>query len=160
MESESDESFDGFSDVGSDIQVNVNTYSDVSSVSSVSSDDDLDEVETAWTDVLVGIDDRLFGAGVDAAVPGCSFVLAKEANEFYFFQEILPPRAHPSDRPRNERICEETVSQERDRCDDVRTTRVHWPAHRVFRGVFLLLQASVEDEMAILCPCHPGHNDT
>ena len=30
MPSESDESFDGFSDVGSDIHVNVNNYSDVS----------------------------------------------------------------------------------------------------------------------------------
>ena len=83
MESESDESFDGFSDVGSDIHVNVNTYSDVSSVSSVSrvsSDDDLDEVETTWSDVLEGIPDRPFGAAVNAAVPGCSFVLPKEAN--------------------------------------------------------------------------------
>ena len=85
MESESEESFDGFSDVGSDIHVNVNTYSDVSSGSSVSSDDDLDDVETAWTDVLVGIDDRPFGAGVDAAVPGCSFVLPKVANEFDYY---------------------------------------------------------------------------
>ena len=60
-------------------------YSDVSSGSSVSSDDDLDDVETAWTDVLVGIDDRPFGAGVDAAVPGCSFVLPKVANEFDYY---------------------------------------------------------------------------
>ena len=81
MPSESDESFDGFSDVGSDIHVNVNNYSDVSSVSSVSSDDDLDEVETAWTEVLERIDDRPFG---DAAVPGCTFVLPEEANEFNF----------------------------------------------------------------------------
>ena len=34
-----------------------------------SSDDDLEEVETAWTDVLEGIDDRPFGT---AAVPGCT----------------------------------------------------------------------------------------
>ena len=31
-----------------------------------SSDDDLDEVETAWTDIFEGIDDRPFGAAVDA----------------------------------------------------------------------------------------------
>ena len=41
----------------------------------MSSDDDLEEVETAWTDVLEGIDDRPFGA---AAVPGCTFVLPEE----------------------------------------------------------------------------------
>ena len=91
-ESDSDESFDGFSDVGSDIHVNLDNgiYSDVSSVSSVSSDDDLEEVETAWSDVLEGIPDRPFGAAVDATVPGCSFVLPKEANEFDFFKKFFP----------------------------------------------------------------------
>ena len=88
-ESDSDESFDGFSDVGSDIHVNLDNgiYSDVSSVSS---DDDLDEVETAWSDVLEGIPDRPFGAAIDATVPGCSFVLLKEANKFDFFKKFFP----------------------------------------------------------------------
>ena len=54
-----------------------------------SSDDDLEEVETAWTDVLEGIDNRPFGAAVDVAVPGCTFVLPEEANEFDFFKKFF-----------------------------------------------------------------------
>ena len=38
-----------------------------------SSDDDLDEVETAWTEVLERIDDRPFGAAVDAVRVGGKF---------------------------------------------------------------------------------------
>ena len=52
-----------------------------------SSDDDLEEVETAWTDVLEGIDNRPFG--VDVAVPGCTFVLPEETNEFDFFKKFF-----------------------------------------------------------------------
>ena len=61
-------------------------------MSSVSSDDDLEEGETTWSDVLEGIPDRPFGAAVDAAVPGCSFdfVLPKEANEFDFLRNSSP----------------------------------------------------------------------
>ena len=42
-----------------------------------------------WTDVLEGIDDRPFGAAVDAAVPGCTFVLPEEANEFDLFKKFF-----------------------------------------------------------------------
>ena len=56
-------------------------------MSSVSSDDDLEEGETTWSDVLEGIRDRPFGA---AAVPGCSFVLPKEANKFDFLRNSSP----------------------------------------------------------------------
>ena len=55
-------------------------------MSSVSSDDNLEEGETTWSDVLEGIPDCLFGA----AVPGCSFVLPKEANEFDFLRNSSP----------------------------------------------------------------------
>ena len=51
-DSDSDESFSGFSDIGSDIDVNLagNFDGEISSVSSVSSDDIVREPETAWTD--------------------------------------------------------------------------------------------------------------
>ena len=40
------------------------------------------------------------------------------SERIWLVQEILPRRAHASDRPRNERICEETVSQELGRFDE------------------------------------------
>ena len=51
---------------------------------SLFSDDDLEEGETTWSDVLEGIPDRPFGAAVDVL---CSFVLPKEANEFDNFKK-------------------------------------------------------------------------
>ena len=89
-DSDSDESFSGFSDIGSDIDVNLagNFDEEISSVSSVSSDDIVGEPETAWTDALTGIPAREFNAA--GAALGCTFVLPKETNELDFLKQFFP----------------------------------------------------------------------
>ena len=73
-DTDSDESFSGFSDIGSDIDVNLagNFDGEISSVSSVSSDDIVGEPETAWTDALTHWNSpREFNAA--GAALGCTF---------------------------------------------------------------------------------------
>ena len=83
-DSDSDESFSGFSDIGSDIDVNVagnfdGEISSVSSVSSVSSDNIVGELETAWTDELAAIPAREFNAA-GATLGVLSFCQRRQTN--------------------------------------------------------------------------------
>ena len=103
---------------------------------------------------LTGIPAREFNAA--GAAPGCTFVLPKEANELDFLKQFFPLQLILILILVAE-TCSEGRSQKLDRRNHGGTVCVHGITRRVFCRVLPVVQAGVENEMAIFVPCRALH---